>query len=64
MFAAGAAGAMAAICAAVGSTPFGRFASLGVAEWTDSEEGEVQLWALPITIVDRPRWKYRGIKVG
>ena len=29
-----------------------------------SEAGEAELWALPLTIVDRPRWRYRGIKVG
>ena len=28
-----------------------------------SDEGDVQLWGLPITVSDRPRWRYRGIKV-
>ena len=27
-----------------------------------SDDGDVQLWALPITVSDRPHWKYRGIK--
>jgi hexosaminidase len=28
-----------------------------------SDAGDVQLWGLPISVVDRPRWKYRGIKI-
>lgn len=28
-----------------------------------SDNGEVQLMELPINVIDRPRWKYRGLKV-